>query len=46
MTTQDRQIAAVTMAVKRALYQLGFATIRSGEFFGMNQKKAEEAKAA
>ena len=48
MTDQNKQIAAVSMAIKRALHKLGFATIKSCEFFGMNQKKdqSEERKAA
>ena len=48
MTNQDKQIAAVSMAIKKALHKLGLAAIKSCEFFGMNQKKdkIEDRKAA
>ena len=48
MTILERQVAAVTMAVRRALYKLGLNKIRRSEFFGMKQKKhtAEEREAA
>ena len=48
MTLRERQVAAVTMAVRKALRLLGLATIKQGEFFGMKQKHVEqqERKAA
>lgn len=48
MTNQDKQIAAISMAIKKALHKLGLTTIKSYEFFGMNQKKkqAENREAA
>ena len=48
MTLRERQVAAVTMAVRKALRLLGIATIKRGEFFGMKQKQLpeQERKAA
>ena len=42
MTLFERQAAAVTMAVQRAVRMLGLAAIKQGEFFGLNQKKVPE----
>ncbi len=49
MTIQERQMAAVAMAVRKALYTLGLDKIRGGEFFGMKQRAnatEEEREAA
>lgn len=47
MTQLEKQQIAVSMAVRAALYNIGYGVLRSGEFFGTNQKVAvEEAKAA
>lgn len=39
MTMQERQEAAVSMAVHRALLKMGLASIKRSEFFGMKQQK-------
>lgn len=42
MTIQERQMAAVAMAVRKALHKLGLKGIRGSEFFGMKQAQREE----
>ena len=48
MTLRERQVAAVTMAVRKALRLMGLAAIKRGEFFGMRQRQLpkKEQKAA
>ena len=49
MSIHERQMAAVAMAVRKALYKLGLDKIRGGEFFGMKQRAnatEEEREAA
>ncbi|MBW3243328.1 hypothetical protein KUV57_11625 [Epibacterium sp. DP7N7-1] len=37
---QQEQIDAISAAVRRAIEVMGLERIRSGEFFGMKQKRA------
>ncbi len=42
MNVQQRQIAPISMAVRKAIYAKGLAGIRRSEFFGMKQQNPQE----
>ena len=48
MSTMERQIEAISIAVAKALNKLGLSVIKTRPFFGMNEKEnqIEEKKAA
>ena len=41
MNLQQRRIAAISMAVRNAIYTMGLAGIRRSEFFGMKQQRPQ-----
>ena len=41
MNLQQRRIAAISMAVRKAIHTMGLAGIRRSEFFGMKQQEPQ-----
>ena len=41
MSKQDQRVAAVSMAVVRAVTSMGLTTLKTCEFFGMKQKTGQ-----
>lgn len=46
MTKQDTQKMAISRAVSDALRNIGLEKVRTGEFFGTNQRSFEEDRLA
>lgn len=44
MTPNERKLAAVAAAVRKAMLKLGRTKISEGEFFGMKQNKVREER--
>lgn len=46
MTNLERKSAAISAAVKKAVFGLGRDGIKRGEFFGMKQRRKKSVKKA